>query len=94
MVHIFHLSLPYHAFDAVLHEADVPIEEESELPFRELEVCQELGLMDREHIVDSFVFDDNAVVDEHVDAKAGIDDYLVVRDGERDFTGDFASQLF
>ena len=57
-----------HAFDAVLHERDVPIQQKTQFQVGELEVCQKLCLVDRQELFNGFVFDDHGLVDQHVDS--------------------------
>ena len=73
-----------HAFDAVLYERDVPIEQKTQFQVGELEVCQKLCLVDRQELFNGFVFDDHGLVDQHVDSEAQFNCHFFIRwDGGR-----------
>ncbi len=62
------LQLVYHTLDAILDERDIPVDQKSQSPPRELQMRDQLGVVDRLQGLHRLVLDDDFLRHEHVDA--------------------------
>lgn len=58
----------YQAFDTVLHQNHVPVEKITQGIIAKLHVSEQLCFMDRQELIDSFMFDNHAVFYDGVDS--------------------------
>lgn len=84
---------PDHPADTFFDARDLPVEQEPEWASAELEIGQQLGLVDGLNRIDGLVFDEDAPLDAHVGAIAGIDRHAIVFDRKGDFAFDLQSSL-
>lgn len=69
-----------YAFDALLQERDVEVDEETEFQLRQLEVSEELRFVDRPERVDALEFDDQPVVDDEIEAISAVEPHVSIGD--------------
>jgi hypothetical protein len=55
-------------FDAVFHQGDVPVEQEADFTFAQLQLGHQLRFMDGLQLFDNFVFNNNQIIYRHVNA--------------------------
>jgi hypothetical protein len=58
--------LQYQAFDAVLEVGDVEVDQVAQADVGELEVGEQLGFVEGDHLFDGFEFEDDGVFDDDV----------------------------
>jgi len=78
----------------VLHEGDVPVEQEAELEVCNFEIRQQLGLMNRQKFFHGFVFNDHHLIHRHVDSEAQVNFDFLIRHREWHFTGHHMAGFF
>src|SRR5580704_15018859 len=61
------------AFDSVFEERDVEVDQQAEALAGQFEVGQKLCLENRDEVFDRFQFNENAILDEHVQAHVGVE---------------------
>jgi hypothetical protein len=82
------VEVVYDTPDAFLHRCAAEVEEEANAEVRETQVCKELLLVYGGEALEGFHFDDDALVDDQVQAKSLLERHTSMRQGDRSLTFD------
>jgi hypothetical protein len=75
----------HHTLDTIFHQHNIPIQQKPKLAIPQFQVGQKLGFVNGQKLVNGFVFDDDTILNQHIQPVTGVKLLPIIHNRQNQF---------